>query len=57
MSVKVYGKWKKSLELGFSDGEVVLGGTEFERITDDITNEIEYRVQSKNWQYRKNKKG
>ena len=48
---------KKSLELGFSDGEVVLGGEEFERITDDITDEIEYRVKSRNWQYRKNKKG
>ena len=50
-------KGKKSLELGFNNGEVVLGGTEFERITEDITDEIEYRVKSKNWQYRKNKKG
>lgn len=50
-------KGKKLLELGFNNGEVVLGGTEFERITEDITDEIEYRVKSKNWQYRKNKRG
>lgn len=50
-------KGTDSLEVGWSSDGAVCGGNEFEIINTDVTDQIDYRVQSKNWQYRKNKKG
>lgn len=50
-------KGKESLEMGYHNGEVIFGSDEHELITKDISDYIDYRVPSKNWEYRKRKRG
>lgn len=50
-------KGTDSLEIGWSSDGAVCGGNEFEMKETDLSDQIDYRVQSRNWQYRKNKKG